>query len=443
MILTIFAGGMTNGQYDKAVEGIFSLFPSYQVVGDRAFKPGLENMTAFDEALDRVSRRFPSVHIAGTNGKGSTSHFTAAALASNGLKVGLYTSPHLVDFRERIKICNAGGYRMISKEFTFDFLTRWSGFFKDRALSFFEITTGLAFAWFAYEGVDVAVIETGMGGRLDSTNIITPQLSVITNIGYDHCRYLGDTLAEIAYEKAGIIKPGVPVVIGESCEETEPVFRRTAQERSCRITFADRAAAVESLDGYDLRGDYQKVNLRTVKAVLSNLSTQGYSLDGEKTAYGLRNAARLTGLFGRWQLLQSAPDVICDTGHNAHGLKYVTRQLSAEMSSRKGVLRCVIGVVAERDLESVVGLWPEGAVFYFTNAGGTRAMPAERLAEFFRSRGLSGSVWNSVEQACRAALADASEDDLVFVGASSYVVAEALPIFGAGRQNDQMKEQYG
>ena len=412
--------------YTEQIERLYKRFPSYQIVGNRAYKPGIETIKELDEALGRPHRRYKTIHVAGTNGKGSVCHLLASALAHSGLKVGLYSSPHLVDFRERIKIVTAQGFRMIPKEAVSAFLDEWDGFFDTHNPSFFEITTAMAFDYFAKEAVDVAVIETGLGGRLDSTNIITPVLSIITNIGLEHCTYLGHTLEEIAFEKGGIIKPGIPVVIGAEDSHTAPVFERLASERKAPLIHAgeyDMSNESISADKLDLKGDYQKENLRTVLCALNQLG-----LKDPAAIEGLKSAAATTGLRGRWERIdlgKDRPALICDICHNPHGLKWVFSQLRKESAEKVYV---VFGMVADKDLESVAAFMPsEGRYRYiFTQASTDRALNASELAARLRPFGIRGTVRKSVKKALESALERADSNDIIFVGGSNFTVADAL-----------------
>lgn len=421
--------------YEAAIESLFAQVPTFQRVGASAYKPGLEASVHFDEKTGYPSRAFRSIHIAGTNGKGSTSSMIAAVLQSAGYRTALYTSPHLVDFRERMKIDG----KMVPKEYVFGFLKKWGDYIIREKISFFEITTAMAFSWFRDSHVDVAVIETGLGGRLDSTNIIVPELSVITNIGLDHCEFLGHTLPEIAAEKAGIIKPGVPAVLGESSHEYDSVFERKAEECGSPLYKASQDETLSGILGFlgvssagevrcGLTGSCQKKNIRTVLAALSVLG--GFS-DGkarfaftkENVIAGMENVASLTGLRGRWECLCRSPRVYCDTGHNAHGLKYVFSQLENE---KYGKLYIVFGVVADKDLDSVIPLMPKDAYYLFTNARGTRALKAEILAQRLGAAGMHGEIVPDVRKAYERALQLAGKDDFVYIGGSTFVVAEVL-----------------
>lgn len=412
--------------YSEQIEQLYNRFPSYQIVGNRAYKPGIETIKALDEALGRPHERYKTIHVAGTNGKGSVCHMLAAALAATGLKVGLYSSPHLTDFRERIKVVTADGWRMIPREAVSAFLDKWDNFFDIHNPSFFEITTAMAFDFFAKEAVDIAVIETGLGGRLDSTNIITPELSIITNIGLEHCTYLGHTLEEIAFEKGGIIKPGVPVVIGAEDSHTAPVFTELAKERNSPIFFAqehDINNYSVTVDNLDLKGDYQQENLRTVVCALDLLKTMT-----PDAIRGLQHAAAATGLRGRWEhidLGKDRPALICDIGHNPHGLRWVFSQLRKENAKRVFI---VFGMVADKDLEAAAAFMPAGGRYryIFTQASTDRALKASDLAARLRPYGIRGIVRNTVKKALESALEKADSNDLIFVGGSNFTVADAL-----------------
>lgn len=422
--------------YDKEIEYIFKQFPSYQKVGKVAYKPGIETMKEFDKVLGYPHKKFLSIHIAGTNGKGSVSHMLAAVLQKTGAKVGLYTSPHIADFRERIKIDG----EMIDKESVLDFLTTWKPYMLDKKPSFFEITTAMAFDYFAKKRVEIAVIETGLGGRLDSTNVITPLLSIITNIALDHCEHLGFTLGEIAREKAGIIKPNVPVVVGEALPSTRYIFEQFARENSSRLVFAQESLFREILASdyeLDLKGDYQTHNIRTVLTSLSLLSEnnkfmrvveRGWSDSNIRLA--LKTAAATTGLRGRWEYLSKNPPIICDTGHNANGLRIVFSQLRRQKATR---LFLILGFVAEKDLEKILGLFPKQAYYYFTQAKIDRALDAGVLAKRALSQGFEGEIKTSVGQAIRDYKSVFKEGDLLFIGGSTFIVAEAIEFFEKNR----------
>ena len=444
-------------RYEEMIQKLFVRFPSFQKTGAGAYKPGIANMEFADQLMGHPHRKYKVVHVAGTNGKGSVSNMLASCLAASGLKVGLYTSPHILDFRERIRIVTDKSYRLIPKEDVWSFIGQWQDTFDHLDMSFFEITTILALNWFADREVDIVVLETGLGGRLDSTNIVSPVLSVITNIGLDHCDMLGGTLPEIAFEKAGIIKPKVPVVVGESHPETDAVFERKVLYTNLPepdfmgnrnaimslLTFADKiepslwACHEDVLQRMDLQGEYQRKNLRTVMAALDVLSCCGPAMP----AALVRTAAR-TGFRGRWEKLSDDPYVICDIGHNEHGLKYNFAQL--EKMRKDG--RCthiimVYGSVADKDVDAVLHLMPADAAYVFTQAHGKRALPAEEArdrylsycAETGRPTGdvhCCGTVIEAVRHACRlAALIKESDPDalpLIYIGGSTYVVSEAV-----------------
>lgn len=425
-------GSFTEEGYQALLDNIFQRFPSVQKEGFTAgaYKPGLSRMLEFDAVLGFPSKRLNAIHIAGTNGKGSTAVLLAAALSSCGLKTGLFTSPHLLDFRERAKIVGSGA---IPKEYVYAFLTEWLPWIQEHDLSFFEITTGLAFKWFADSEVDAAVIEVGLGGRLDSTNILTPVLSVITTIGLDHCALLGNSLEEIAGEKAGIIKPGVPVVIGETQQLTAPVFMEMSGGRA---VFADQGTPSlwdeGILERMDLRADVQKKNLRTVLTAIDILRERpGFEAlnNGDAVIDGLISAARLTHFHGRWERLCSRPEVICDIGHNPQALSNSFAQLNRLMcSGRYSSLTIIYGIMADKDLDSIIPLMPSGASYIFVAPSTPRALPAEEILRRFRGLRREEAVTApSVSEGVRMALSDS--DGLVYIGGSAFVVAEALPEF--------------
>ena len=415
--------------YNRKLAWLFNRFPSYQKVGGKAYKSGIESMLAFDSMLGSPHKSYKTVHIAGTDGKGSVSHMLAAGLASCGLKVGLYTSPHLKDFRERIRTVCGNTFSLIPEEDVYDFIIRNGRAFIDLDLSFFEITTGMAFKWFESQKVDIAVIETGLGGRLDSTNIISPILSVITNIGLEHCAHLGDTLEKIAYEKAGIIKAGVPVVIGEYLSETRPVFERRATECHSEICFASDENIVLAVapEDLDLKGDYQKRNLKTVSAAFSRIS-DSLGLDAGVFSEGVMHAAQASGLRGRWEQLQKGPgipEVICDTGHNAHGLKWVGEQVDRISCDYENVW-FIIGLSNDKNLEEILHYLPRNVNYIATQASSSRAMDAVQIANAMLDNGFRCRMVRPVAEAYREALSHAGPEDLVFIGGSNFVVAEIL-----------------
>lgn len=425
-------GSFTEKRYQALLDDIFRRFPSVQKDGFTAgaYKPGLSRMLEFDAALGFQSKRLKAIHIAGTNGKGSTAVIMAAALSSCGLKTGLFTSPHLLDFRERARIVGSG---VIPKEYVFGFLEEWLPWIQEHDLSFFEITTGLAFKWFADSEVDAAVIEVGLGGRLDSTNILTPVLSVITTIGLDHCALLGGTLPEIAAEKAGIIKPGVPVVIGETQQITAPVF---VEKSGGRAVFADQCTPSLWDDGIlarmDLRADVQGKNLRTVLTAVDILrELPGFEAlnNGKAVIDGIVSAAALTQFHGRWERLSLKPEVICDIGHNPQALENSFAQLKRLIGSgRYSSLTIVYGIMADKDLDAIIPLMPSGAKYIFVAPSTPRALPSEEiLRRFCGIRREEAVTAPSVSEGVRMALSDS--DGLVYIGGSAFVVAEALPEF--------------
>lgn len=413
--------------------------PEYQRIGHLAYKPGLDNSLRLDAIFNHPHRQYKTIHVGGTNGKGSTSHLLAAILQQSGYKVGLYTSPHLVDFRERIRVNG----EVVPKKYVVDFVKKYREQFEPIMPSFFELTMEMAFLYFAEQEVDVAVIEVGLGGRLDSTNIISPDLCIITNIGFDHMQYLGDTLPKIAAEKAGIIKAHTPVVIGEMGHtEVARVFTDKAQSVNAPIVFSEIymnnfvAARGESgwlfqADGYpdlmgELKGPAQDKNARTVLTAVEVLLETGYDIPREAVYKGFANVITITGLMGRWQQLQSSPKIICDIAHNAHGLRYIAEQLRSEKFDR---LHIVFGMVNDKDVKSVLALLPEDALYYFTKASVERALNEKMLAQQAAGFGLHGATYDSVSSAVTAAKENADKNDLIFIGGSSFIVADALPLF--------------
>ena len=403
--------------YQDTLDWMFSQLPMYQRQGQSAFKKDLSNTLKLAIHLNYPEQDFKSIHVAGTNGKGSTSHMLASILQEAGYKVGLYTSPHLKDFRERIKI---NGIE-VSKQFVIGFIKRNKSFFEAHSLSFFEMTVGMAFEYFSKQKVDIAVIEVGLGGRLDSTNIITPEVSVITNIGLDHTQFLGDTLEAIAFEKGGIIKPNIPVVIGETQKETAPVFEDLANKNKSKIVFSDQE--VKKSYKSDLKGYYQEKNIKTAIQSIKELQNKGYIISKEHIANGLLQVIKNTGIKGRWQVLNEAPKVVCDTGHNKEGLSDVMNQISNETFEK---LHIVFGVVNDKDLSSIVNLLPKTATYYFCKPDIPRGLEAPELQSILAVYGLKGTAYNSVDQAYKAALDNASKSDFIFVGGSTFVVAEII-----------------
>lgn len=423
-------------KYIEALEWLFHQLPMFSRIGAAAYKPGLDTSLALDEYFGHPHRRFRSIHVGGTNGKGSTSHSLAAVLQAQGCKVGLYTSPHLADFRERIRVNG----EMIPHEAVYDFICRFRESGYDGHPSFFELTMMMAFDWFARAGVDYAVIEVGMGGRLDSTNIITPIGCVITNISKDHTQFLGDTLPKIAAEKAGIIKPGIPVVIGEAEGEVREVFARKAEETGAPAIFAQEDNSLPDTGNledvalpsgrhfaYDLKGDYQHANLRTTLAAVRMLRSVGVEIVDDAVALGLSDVCALTGFAGRWMRLGSEPLVIADTGHNEAGLRYNFAQLErlcAEVPGRR--LHIVAGFVADKDVAHILNLFPRQATYYLTQAQIPRAMHVEDLQRLAAEHGIEGRAFPTVAEAYQAALHAAAPQDLVYVGGSTFIVADLL-----------------
>ena len=402
--------------YQETTAWLFSQLPMFQMQGASAYKKDLTNTLLLVEHLQHPETKFKSIHVAGTNGKGSTSSMIASILQEAGYKVGLYTSPHLKDFRERIRING----EMISEDFVVDFVAQNKSFFEDNQLSFFEMTVGLAFDYFAKEQVDVAVIEVGMGGRLDSTNVITPLVSVITNIGFDHTQFLGDTLPKIAAEKAGIIKSNVPVVIGEYSEETKPIFIAKAKLENAPIYFAQDNLEV----AYEcaLLGDYQVHNKKTVLQAIKLLQSQ-FKIEENHIKLGLKNVIQNTGLLGRWQILKQKPFTVCDTAHNSHGLKIVLNQIQNHSFE---TLHIVLGVVNDKDLDSILPLFPKSAKYYFCKPNVPRGLEAEILKQKASHFSLFGEVFNSVSEAYGEAVNSAKDSDFIYIGGSTFVVAEIV-----------------
>lgn len=422
--------------YQETLNYLYNSTPVFEHVGAVAYKEGLQNTLALDKHFNHSHTNFKTIHIAGTNGKGSCSHSLASILQEAGYKVGLYTSPHLVDFRERIRVNG----QCISKERVVKFVKDERKFFEPLHPSFFELTTALAFKYFDEQKVEIAIIEVGLGGRLDCTNIISPILSIITNISFDHTQFLGDTLAKIAAEKAGIIKKGVPVIIGEANEETRPVFQSKANEVNSDIVFAEDNAIVTSsspiVDGGrrynlsnnstlvgELSGDYQERNMNTILCACNILKQMNIIKNDDIIAKGLTNICKNTGLLGRWQTIQNNPTVVCDTGHNVGGWNYLAPQIKRQQCNQ---LRIVFGMVDDKDINSVMFLLPKNAIYYWTQAESKRAIKAERVAEIAIKHDLRGEIFDNVEVAYTKALQDSNKDDFVFVGGSSYIVADLL-----------------
>ena len=428
-------------EYKKTIEYLYASQPAFHQVGAAAYKPGLDNTYALMAHLGNPHTQLRAIHIAGTNGKGSTSHLIAAALQAEGYKVGLFTSPHLVDFRERIRING----NMIPQEAVVNWVADNRAFLDEVKPSFFETTMALAFWYFAQQQVDYAVIEVGLGGRLDSTNILTPLLSVITNIGIDHTEFLGNTLAQIAAEKAGIMKPHVPCVIGETHEETVPIFMERAraceilgdglETTDCRLWFADQCGYMrkrrkKEAPECQLKGHYQDNNLQTAFVALQALrNVCGVRVSKEAITEGFAKVCTLTGLRGRWEIIAQSPLTICDTGHNSHGIRYVAEQLKGERQKAKGTLRIILGMVNDKDIDDVLALLPEDAVYYFTQPKTQRAMAAEELLARWEKMGRSHAVAIAdVQQAVATAQQQATAEDIIFIGGSNYLVGEVLPL---------------
>lgn len=422
-------------KYEELVEELYNRFPAFQQVGAGAYKPGLENAETLDTYFGHPHRTFHTIHVGGTNGKGSTSHTLAAILQESGYKVGLYTSPHLADFRERIRVNG----EMIPREEVENFLLNHSDEAFTFRPSFFELTTFLAFKYFAQQAVDVAVVEVGLGGRLDTTNIITPDISIITNISLDHVAMLGHDLPSIAREKAGIIKTDIPAIIGEAEGDVKEVFLSKAHEVGAPIYFAQECNTISNafpLNGGwqyegtiagdiwgELGGLCQEKNAATILTAVQQLQQIGYKISNEAIRNGFAQVTKLTGLQGRWQKLGEKPLVICDTGHNIGGMQYIAQQLA---STPCRTLRIVLGMVNDKDISGVIALLPQDATYYFTQASVARALTAEEVAHIAHHNGLKGNSYSSVKEAYQAALNDASEDDFIFVGGSTFVVADLL-----------------
>lgn len=440
--------------YNQTLDYLYASQPAFHLIGAAAYKPGLQNTYALMEHLDNPHKRLRVIHVAGTNGKGSTSHLIAAALQAQGYKVGLFTSPHLVDFRERIRISGM----MIPEQTVMDFVAVNRAFLDELRPSFFETTMALAFWYFASNQVDVAIVEVGLGGRLDSTNIVLPLLSVITNIGIDHTEFLGDTMSAIAAEKVGIIKPHVPCVVGETHPETKDVFLERAAEceilgggletTDCRIWFADqsgymRRRRMKEAPECQLKGDYQDKNQQTAFVALQVLRNYcGIEISQESIKEGFASVCSLTGLRGRWEVLSQSPLTICDTGHNGHGIRYVATQLSALFNQKKdnnkgGILRIVFGMVRDKDIDAVLRMLPDDAVYYFTQPTTPRALPACEMLRLWEcvhpmadgGKASSARCFDSSHAALAAAQKEASIDDVIFIGGSNYVVGEILSLY--------------
>lgn len=426
--------------YSETINYLYSAAPAFEKVGAGAYKEGLSTTKALDEHFGHPHQQFKTIHIAGTNGKGSCSHTLAAILQAAGYKVGLYTSPHLIDFRERIRING----KCIPEQYIVDFVEVERSFFEQFQPSFFELTTALAFKYFADEKVDVAVIEVGLGGRLDCTNIIRPMISLITNISPDHTQFLGSTLAEIATEKGGIIKEGVPCVIGEYVEETKPVFAHIADTVGAPITFAQDGDQSFDME-FQLKGDYQQKNSLTIITAIRQLQqlhhedsiAQPFLITEEAVREGFAHVCDLTGMMGRWQKLSDKPLTICDAGHNIGGWQYLHKQIKDTFESLRATARekdtennvslhIVFGMVDDKDIDAVMRLLPDYAQYYFCQASTKRALPAEEVQSKAKNCGLNGLTFSTVESAYHAALSNASDHDFIFIGGSCYILADLL-----------------
>ena len=404
-----------NGRYEQTLAWMYKQLPMFQKEGSTALKHKLDNTLHFCEYLGNPEKKIKMIHVAGTNGKGSVSHIMASVLQEAGYRTGLFSSPHLKDFRERIRIDG----KEVPENYVVDFVEKNRSFLESRHFSFFEMTTVMAFAYFAHAGVDVAVIETGLGGRLDSTNVITPELSVITNIGFDHMDILGATLPEIAFEKAGIIKPGIPAVLGEYHPETWPVFKEKATREKAPLL---RASDIP-FQPYetDLKGAYQQINIQTAVTALKELP--GFVIPVESIKRGLLQVAVNTGLRGRWQQLGANPLIICDVAHNANGLEVIVSQIKAQQFEK---LHMVLGMVKEKDLKGILPLLPKEAVYYFCTPAIARGLDAVLLQEKAFAYGLLGDVFESVTAAYNKALKNAQKEDFIYVGGSTFTVAEII-----------------
>jgi len=401
--------------YQQTLDYLFSRLPMYQRQGAAAYKADIGNIVAASKHLENPHKKFKSIHIAGTNGKGSTAHMLASILQEAGYKVGLYTSPHLKDFRERIKI---NGKMILEKEVV-SFVEENKIIFKEMNLSFFEFTVAMAFDYFAKEGVDIAIIETGLGGRLDSTNIINPELAIITNISLDHTNLLGDTIEKIAKEKAGIIKNETPVIIGRRQKVTTSIFKSIAKQKNTNLIYASTQKSYAS----DLKGEYQKENINTVITAIMQLQKQGWAITEDNIEQGLLETVANTQLLGRWQILTSNPQIICDTAHNEDGIKEIAKQLS---NSKYEQLHIVFGTVEDKNLDTILTYLPKNAKYYFCNANILRAMKAVDLKQKADKHQLKGRIFPSVKEALKSAKINANPKDLIFVGGSTFLVAEVV-----------------
>jgi len=403
-------------KYEETIQWMFGLLPMYQNQGKSAYKKDLTNIYKLSTYLGNPEKKIKSIHVAGTNGKGSVSHMLASIFQEAGYKVGLYTSPHLKDFRERIRING----KMIRKNCVINFIKRNQDFILQNHLSFFELSVGMAFEYFAKQKVDIAIIETGLGGRLDSTNIIHPELSIITNISLDHMQILGDRIEKIALEKAGIIKEHTPVVIGEYNKKTFPVFNQIAKEKSAPIYLSKKR---NHWPETDLKGDYQQKNIQTVLSAIDVLKQQGYILRKEDIYSGLKNIKANTGLRGRWEILNKNPLVIADTAHNEAGITEVIKQLN---SYNYNTLHIILSMVNDKDINKILQLFPKDAKYYFSKASIPRGLAAEVLKEKADTYHLKGDIYNSIHEAYQTAMHKADKNDLIFIGGSTFTVAEII-----------------
>lgn len=421
--------------YQETTEYLFSQLPVFQHIGGAAYKPGLGTSLALDKLFDHPHQSYKTIHVGGTNGKGSTSHTLAAILQKSGYKVGLYTSPHLIDFRERVRVNG----KMIEESYVIDFVEKYKADFEPLKCSFFELTMMMSFCYFREQEVDIAIIEVGLGGRLDSTNIIEPDLSIITNIGLDHTQFLGSTVQEIAREKAGIIKEDTPIVIGEANDEIKEIFLEKAFEQNAPIAFADFVQPITaskqengkwiySTNNYgdivgELGGNAQIYNANTILVAIEKLVQLDYNITEEAIKEGFAQVSSLTGLMGRWQILQTTPKVICDTGHNKDGIKYIVEQLRTEKYDN---LHIILGVANDKDVSEILALMPQNATYYFINAQINRALPANELKKKADLYELQGKAYSSIWNAFETAELISSPNDLIFIGGSNFVVGEFL-----------------
>jgi dihydrofolate synthase/folylpolyglutamate synthase len=401
--------------YQETLDYLFSKLPMYQRKGVAAYKVDIGNIVAVSKYLGNPHTQFKSIHIAGTNGKGSTAHMLTSVLQEAGYKVGLYTSPHLKDFRERIKVNG----KMITEQEVVGFVKESKTIFEEMELSFFEFTVAMAFDYFANQQVDIAIIETGLGGRLDSTNILNPELTIITNIGLDHTNLLGNTLEKIAAEKGGIIKENTPIIIGRKQKETNTIFQNIAKEKNAHLMYSEPQQNYAT----DLKGEYQKENISTTITAIEQLQEQGWSINSSNIEQGLLKIVANTQLLGRWQTLSKIPHIICDTGHNEDGIRQISKQLK---NTKYEQLHFVFGTVNDKNLDSILSHLPKNACYYFCQADIARAMNAQELKNKGKAFNLNGDTFTSVKQALNNAKECANKDDLIFIGGSTFVVAEVL-----------------